>query len=152
MARGNDESRNNARIVDLNSYKMRNHPASGGLQKGINLFKDVFIGGPANPDLDDPNTPEYTGQEARISDLSPRNIYRAMAGEGGKQPPKKPKTKLGGAGDDKPKKNGNDHAPPHGIPRPKEGKGGFISQETERKKVYGDRESREDKYRNGWYN
>ena len=152
MARGNDESRNSARIVDLNAYKMRNHPASGGLQKGINLFKDVFIGGPANPDLDDPNTPEYTGQEARISDLSPRNIYNAMAGSGGKQPPKKPKTKLGGAGDDKPKKNSNDEAPPHGMPRPKEGKGGFISQETERKRIYGDRESREDKYRNGWYN
>jgi hypothetical protein len=136
MARGNDESRNEARIVSMQQWKMRNHPASGGLQKGINLFKDVFIGGPANPDLDDPNTPEYTGQEARISDLSPRNIYRAMAGEGGKQPPKKPKTKLGGAGDDKPKKNSNDEAPPHGMPRPK----------------YPERESREDKYRNGWYN
>jgi hypothetical protein len=89
MARGNDESRNSARIVDLNAYKMRNHPASGGLQKGINLFKDVFIGGPANPDLDDPNTPEYTNQEARVSDLAPRNLIDKMKGGTG-QVPKKP--------------------------------------------------------------
>lgn len=30
MARGVDESRNGARIVDMKQWKMRNHPASGG--------------------------------------------------------------------------------------------------------------------------
>jgi hypothetical protein len=136
MAKGNDESRNGARIVDMNAYKMRNHPASGGLQKGASRLKNALMGSPGNPDLDDPNTPEYTGQEARISDLSPRNIYKAMAGEGGKKPPKKPKTKTGDAGKDKPKKSGNDDANPYGMPRPK----------------LPERESREDKYKNGWYN
>lgn len=136
MARGNDESRNSARIVDLKQWKMRNHPASGGMKKGTSRIKNAITGGPANPDLDDPNTPEYTGQEARLSDFRPRNFIETMSSGGGKQPPKKPKTKLGGAGDAKPKKNSNDEAPPHGMPRPK----------------YPERESREDKYRNGWYN
>jgi hypothetical protein len=30
MAGGIDESRNEARIVDMKTWKMRNHPASGG--------------------------------------------------------------------------------------------------------------------------
>ena len=118
MARGNDESRNDARIVDMKAWKMRNHPAMG---------------------------------------------------SGGNQPPKKPSTKTGGG--DSPYEKNRDDANPHGMPRPrpKEEKGGFISKETERKKVYGDnnddanphgmprpqlpkRESRDDKYKNGWYN
>lgn len=83
MARGNDESRNDARIVDMKAWKMRNHPAMGG---------------------------------------------------GGKQPPKKPSTKTGG--DDNPYEKNRDDANPHGMPRPQLPK----------------RESREDKYKNGWYN
>lgn len=122
MARGERSDRNPNRKVDMMSH--------------FNRVKDNMINKGYNTDLDDPNTPEYTGQVARISDLSPRNIYNAMAGSGGKQPPKKPKTKTGGAGDDKPKKSSNDDANPHGMPRPK----------------YPERENREDKYKNGWYN
>ena len=89
MAKGNDESRNGARIVDMNAYKMRNHPASGGLQKGASRLKNALMGSPGNPDLDDPNTPEYTGQVARISDLAPRNLIdKAKGGTG--QVAKKP--------------------------------------------------------------
>jgi hypothetical protein len=89
MARGNDESRNGARIVDMNAYKMRNHPASGGMKKGVSRIKNAITGGPANPDLDDPNTPEYTGQEARLSDVAPRNLIdKAKGGTG--QVAKKP--------------------------------------------------------------
>jgi hypothetical protein len=122
MARGERSESNPNRKVDMMSH--------------INRVKDNIINKGYNTDLDDPNTPEYTGQDARISDLSPRNIYKAMTGGGGNQPPQKPKTKTSGGGDDKPKKNSNDEAPPHGIPRPK----------------YPERESREDKYKNGWYN
>lgn len=83
MARGNDEARNDARIVDMKAWKMRNHPAMG---------------------------------------------------SGGNQPPKKPSTKTGG--DDSPYEKNRDDANPHGMPRPQLPK----------------RESREDKYKNGWYN
>jgi hypothetical protein len=55
-------------------------------------------------------------------------------GGGGKQPPKKPSTKTGG--DDSPYEKNRDDANPYGMPRPQLPK----------------RESREDKYKNGWYN
>lgn len=89
MAKGKDESRNGARIVDMRQWKMRNHPASGGMKKGASRIKKAIVGPPANPDLDDPNTPEYTGQQARLSDLAPRNIIDIMKGGSG-QVPKKP--------------------------------------------------------------
>ena len=85
MAKGTDESRNGARIVDMKTWKMRNHPATSG---------------------------------------------------GGKKPPNKPITKTGGSGDDSPYESNRDDANPYGMPRPQLPK----------------RESREDKYKNGWYN
>ena len=88
MARGQDESRNGARIVDLKQWKMRNHPASGGMKKGTSRIKNAITGGPANPDLDDPNTPEYTGQVARISDFAPRNLIDKAKGGTGQVPKK----------------------------------------------------------------
>lgn len=88
MAKGNDESRNGARIVDMNAYKMRNHPASGGMKKGASRLKNTLMGSPGNPDLDDPNTPEYTGQVARISDLAPRNLIDKAKGGTGQVPKK----------------------------------------------------------------
>lgn len=60
MARGQRSERNPNRKVDVMSHMSR--------------IKDTILGGSYNTDLDDPNTPEYTGQEARLSDLAPRNI------------------------------------------------------------------------------
>jgi hypothetical protein len=88
MARGERSEHNEARIVSMQQWKMRNHPASGGLKKGASRIKKAIVGPPANPDLDDPNTPEYTGQEARISDLAPRNIRDVMKGGTGQVPKK----------------------------------------------------------------
>ena len=88
MAKGKDESRNGARIVDMKQWKMRNHPASGGMKKGTGRIKNALMGGPGNPDLDDPNTPEYTGQVARISDLAPRNLIDKAKGGTGQVPKK----------------------------------------------------------------
>lgn len=70
MARGNDERHNDARIVSMQAWKMRNHPAYLAKQKKETISED------------------------------------------------------------------SDPTPPHGIPRPK----------------FEERETREEKYKNGWYN
>lgn len=57
-------------------------------EKGTSRIKNAITGGPANPDLDDPNTPEYTGQVARISDLAPRNLIDKAKGGTGQVPKK----------------------------------------------------------------
>jgi hypothetical protein len=44
--------------------------------------------GSYNTDLDDPNTPEYTGQQARMSDLAPRNLIDKAKGGTGQVPKK----------------------------------------------------------------
>ena len=75
MARGQRSERNPNRKVDLMSHVAR--------------VRDAMINKGYNTDLDDPNTPEYTGQEARVSDLAPRNLIDKMKGGTG-QVPKKP--------------------------------------------------------------
>ena len=84
MPRGEDTRHHGARIVSLDAYRAKKAKPSI-----MSRIKDALIGPPHNPDLDDPNTPEYTGQEARLSDIAPRNIMDVMQGGTG-QVPKKP--------------------------------------------------------------
>lgn len=94
MARGERSERNSARIVDMRQWTMRNHPttASGGAGKKPPTSKKTAAGGADSPferltnflfpgsggyNIED--QPEYKGQQARISDLNPRNnplIYK----------------------------------------------------------------------------
>lgn len=84
MPRGEDTRHHGARIVSLDAHRAKKAKPSM-----MSRIKDAIIGPPGNPDLDDPNTPEYTGQEARLSDLAPRNLIDKMKGGTG-QVPKKP--------------------------------------------------------------
>ena len=84
MPRGEDTRHHGARIVSLDAHRAKKAKPSM-----MSRIKDAIIGPPGNPDLDDPNTPEYTGQEARLSDIAPRNIIDKMKGGTG-QVPKKP--------------------------------------------------------------
>ena len=78
MARGNRSEHNQARIVSLDAHRARKAKPTM-----MSRIKDALVGGPGNPDLDDPNTPEYTGQEARLSDIAPRNLVdKAKGGTG----------------------------------------------------------------------
>ena len=78
MPRGEDTRHNGARIVNLDAHRSKKARSSM-----MSRIKDMVTGGPANPDLDDPNTPEYTGQEARLSDIAPRNLVdKAKGGTG----------------------------------------------------------------------
>lgn len=122
MARGEDERHNDARIVDINAFKRRNHPAvmpipeSGsddapphGIERpkrksmaqriGAKIISlDTKLSQKIDPNFDesyDPgDEPEYTGQEARLSDIAPRNLIdKAKGGTG--QVPKKPLIGIG---------------------------------------------------------
>ena len=84
MPRGEDTRHHGARIVSLDAHRAKKAKPSM-----MSRIKDALIGPPGNPDLDDPNTPEYTGQEARLSDIAPRNIIDVMKGGTG-QVEKKP--------------------------------------------------------------
>ena len=75
MARGNRSEHNQARIVSLDAHRARKAKPTM-----MSRIKDALVGGPGNPDLDDPNTPEYTGQEARLSDIAPRNLVDKAKG------------------------------------------------------------------------
>jgi hypothetical protein len=78
MPRGEDTRHHGARIVSLDAHRAKKTKPSM-----MSRIKDAIIGGPGNPDLDDPNTPEYTGQEARLSDIAPRNLVdKAKGGTG----------------------------------------------------------------------
>ena len=78
MPRGEDTRHHGARIVSLDAHRAKKVKPSM-----MSRIKDALIGGPGNPDLDDPNTPEYTGQEARLSDIAPRNLIdKAKGGTG----------------------------------------------------------------------
>jgi len=78
MPKGEDTRHHGARIVSLDAHRAKKAKPSM-----MSRIKDAMIGGPGNPDLDDPNTPEYTGQEARLSDIAPRNLIdKAKGGTG----------------------------------------------------------------------
>jgi hypothetical protein len=78
MPKGKDTRHNSDRIVSLDAHRAKKAKTSM-----MSRIKDAMIGGPGNPDLDDPNTPEYTGQEARLSDIAPRNLVdKAKGGTG----------------------------------------------------------------------
>lgn len=78
MPKGEDTRHHGARIVSLDAHRAKKAKPSM-----MSRIKDALIGGPGNPDLDDPNTPEYTGQEARLSDIAPRNLVdKAKGGTG----------------------------------------------------------------------
>ena len=78
MPRGEDTRHHGARIVSLDAHRAKKAKPSM-----MSRLKDAIIGPPGNPDLDDPNTPEYTGQEARLSDIAPRNLIdKAKGGTG----------------------------------------------------------------------
>jgi hypothetical protein len=78
MPKGKDTRHNSDRIVSLDAHRAKKAKTSM-----MSRIKDAMIGGPGNPDLDDPNTPEYTGQEARLSDIAPRNLIdKAKGGTG----------------------------------------------------------------------
>ena len=78
VARGERSEHHQARIVSLDAHRARKAKPTM-----MSRIKDALIGGPGNPDLDDPNTPEYTGQEARLSDIAPRNLIdKAKGGTG----------------------------------------------------------------------
>lgn len=78
MPKGEDTRHHGARIVSLDAHRAKKTKPSM-----MSRIKDAMIGGPGNPDLDDPNTPEYTGQEARLSDIAPRNLIdKAKGGTG----------------------------------------------------------------------
>jgi hypothetical protein len=78
VARGSRSEHNQARIVSLDAHRARKTKASM-----MSRIKDAIVGPPGNSDLDDPNTPEYTGQEARLSDIAPRNLIdKAKGGTG----------------------------------------------------------------------
>jgi hypothetical protein len=78
MPKGEDTRHHGARIVSLDAHRAKKAKPSM-----MSRIKDAIIGGPGNPDLDDPNTPEYTGQEARLSDIAPRNLIdKAKGGTG----------------------------------------------------------------------
>jgi hypothetical protein len=94
MARGKDERNNDARIVNMRQWVMRNHPsvAGGGAGKKPPTFRKTAAGGadspferlsnflfPESKGYKVENQPEYKGQQGRISDLNPRNnpmIYK----------------------------------------------------------------------------
>jgi len=116
MARGDDERHNDARIVDINAFKRRNHPAvmpipeSGpddapphGIERpksksiaqriGAKIISlDAKLSQKIDPNFDesyDPGAqPEYTGQEARLSDIAPRNLIDKAKGGTGQVPKK----------------------------------------------------------------
>lgn len=71
MARGDRSEHNQARIVSLDAHRARK--AKPSMMERVKKTLG-FDEGSYNKDLDDPNTPEYTGQQARLSDLSPRNL------------------------------------------------------------------------------
>ncbi len=78
MPKGEDTRHHGARIVSLDAHRAKKTKPSM-----MSRIIDAMIGGPGNPDLDDPNTPEYTGQEARLSDIAPRNLIdKAKGGTG----------------------------------------------------------------------
>ena len=116
MARGDDERHNDARIVDINAFKRRSHPSvmpipeSGsddapphGIERpkrktmaqriGAKIISlDTKLSQKIDPTFDesyDPSEqPEYTGQEARLSDLAPRNLIDKAKGGTGRVPKK----------------------------------------------------------------
>lgn len=78
MPKGKDTRHNSDRIVSLDAHRAKKAKTSM-----MSRIKDAIVGPPGNPDLDDPNTPEYTGQEARLSDIAPRNLIdKAKGGSG----------------------------------------------------------------------
>jgi hypothetical protein len=78
LPNGNDSRFHDARIVSLDAHRARKAKTSM-----MSRIRDAIMGTPGNPDLDDPNTPEYTGQEARLSDIAPRNLVdKAKGGTG----------------------------------------------------------------------
>jgi hypothetical protein len=116
MARGDDERHNDARIVDINAFKRRNHPAvmpipeSGpddapphGIERpkrksvaeriGAKIISlDSKLSQKIDPNFDesyDPGSqPEYTGQEASLTDIAPRNLIDKAKGGTGRVPKK----------------------------------------------------------------
>lgn len=80
MPRGEDTRHHGARIVSLDAHRAKKAKPSmmERVKKTLGLDEGSY-----NTDLDDPNTPEYTGQEARLSDLAPRNLIdKAKGGTG----------------------------------------------------------------------
>ena len=80
MPRGEDTRHHGARIVSLDAHRAKK--AKPSIMERIKTTLGLDEGS-YNTDLDDPNTPEYTGQEARLSDLAPRNLIdKAKGGTG----------------------------------------------------------------------
>ena len=116
MANGNDERHNDARIVDINAFKRRNHPAvmpipeSGpddapphGIERpksasiaqriGAKIISlDTKLSQKIDPNFDesyDPSEqPDSTDTNARMSDLAPRNLIDKAKGGTGRVPKK----------------------------------------------------------------
>lgn len=91
MPKGRDTRNDGARIVDMNSWKARNHPATsaGGSgrkppkkpkttsgdpsrwDKSMGYFTDKFFPDAPKDPIED--RPDYKGNKGRISDMNPKN-------------------------------------------------------------------------------